>query len=145
MHSYEKENWEEAMRHQTIPLRQEWQQKTIRRLLRETAEMAEVISDIHDTIRSVLSRSEEMLAYCRRDYLDMSTDIIVRNRRRDEVESFTRMALDILLSLKGSIRAIGSEEASRLMLKAIKAEELVGQVHDMCLSLIDTSADLLTG
>lgn len=133
------------MRHPTIPLRHEWQQKTIRRLLRETAEIAEVVTDIHDTIRSVLSHAEEMLAYCRRDYIDMGTGLIERSRRTEEVETFTRMALDILQSLKGSIRAIGGDEAQRLLLKATKAEELVGQVHDICMALIDCSADLLTG
>lgn len=133
------------MRHPNIPLRQEWRQRVIRRLLRETVERGDVIEDIHGTMKSLLTHADEILNDIRRDYVEISTEPLERDRSRSRVEAFHSAAMEILASLRQSIRALGGEDARLLLRQTDKTEDIIKQVHDLCLLLIAEASELLTG
>jgi len=133
------------MRHPKIPLRQEWRQRVIRRLLRETVERTDIIEDIHQTLKSLLSHADEILGDIRRDFIEISTQPLERDRSRRRVETFHSSATEILGSLRQSIRALGGDDARLLMRQVEKTEDIIGQVHDLCLLLIAEAGELLSG
>ena len=131
------------MRHPTIPIKQEWRQRVIRRLLRETVERTDIIEDIHQTLKSLLTHADEMLGDTRRDYIEISTAPLERDRSRSRVQAFHLSATEILASLRQSIRALGGEDARQLMRQVDKTESIIGKVHDLCLELIREASELL--
>jgi hypothetical protein len=133
------------MRHPNIPIHQEWRQRVIRRLLRETVERTDIIEDIHQTLKSLLSHADEILSDTRRDFIEMSTAPLERDRSRRRVETFHASATEILGSLRQSLQALGGEDTRLLMRQADKTENIIGQVHDLCMLLINEASELLTG
>lgn len=132
------------MRHTSIPLHQEQRQWLIRQLLRETIRREDVIRDIRDTLRSLLSNAEGLLSDVRRDYLDLSNDSVLRRRYREQVEAFFKQATSITESLKGSIKNLGDgTEENSLTHQLERAEALIERTYDMCLLLISGAADVL--
>lgn len=132
------------MRHPNIPLRQEWRQRVIRRLLRENVERTDIIEDIHQTLKSLLTHADEILSGTRRDYVEMSIKPSERDRGRRRVETFHSSAKEILGSLRQSVRALGGDDARLLMSRVDKTESVIEQVHDLCLLLIREAGELLT-
>lgn len=133
------------MRHPNIPMKQEWRQRVIRRLLRETLERTDIIEDIHQTLKSLLAHADEILSDTRRDFIEMSTTPLERDRSRGRVETFHASATEILGSLRQSVRALGGDDARLLMNRVDKTEKVIEQVHDLCLLLINETSELLTG
>ena len=131
------------MRHPSIPIHQEWRQRVIRRLLRETMERGDIIEDIHQTLKSLLTHADEILSDTRRDYIEIGTEPLERDRSRSRVEAFHASATEILASLRQSIRALGGEDAQQLLRQVGKTENVIGQVHDLCMLLIREASELL--
>jgi len=132
------------MRHPNIPIKQEWRQRVIRRLLRETVERGDIIDDIHQTLKSLLNHADEILGDTRRDFIEISTKPLERDRSRRRVEAFHSSAKEILGSLRQSVRALGGDDARLLMNRVDKTENVIEQVHDLCLLLISEAGELLS-
>lgn len=144
--SYEKQNLEDIMRPATITLEQEQRQRIIRRLLRETVGREEILADIRDTIRSLLTHADLMLGSIRRDYIEIGSNPVLRDRSRMQVEEFHMSALAITSSLRQSIRALGDGAEERLLFNQVaRTEELIDRVYALCKELVMSAGDLLVG
>ena len=134
------------MRHTPIPLHQEQRQWLIRQLLRETIRREDVIREIREILRSILSHAEGLLSDVRQEYLDLSNDSVLRRRYRERVEAFFKQATSIINSLRVSIKRLGDgTEEDFLMHRLERAEALIERTYDMCLLLISGGADVLNG
>lgn len=134
------------MRHPSISQEQELRQRLIKQLLRETIQKEDVVRDIKDTLRSLLSGAEEILATVRRDYLDLGADASRRQRYRDHIDSFYRQARSIMDSLSLSIHRLGSGTEEKVLLRQVeRAYQLIERTYNMCMDLLAGANDILNG